>query len=246
MIGYIFLGQLRLILKNPKLILLFTITPLLLIYILGTVLDQTFASSPGFQKALDYFGRTFLGMAVMYGSTLSGWAFSKERTWNTMLRHNVSPLGACTVTAGLFLSGWVSVAVLTGISGAAGHFLFGLNLGRAPGLLILLLLMASLFSASFGLLISALVPDAGAGLGLMSGILPVFIFLGGGYIPLPEYGVLHTLSALSPLTWIYECMDSIYDGIGPGPMGTTAFVLLSCSLVFLALAAAIIGKRGLK
>lgn len=246
MIAYISWHQSRQVLRNPKALVLLAGTPLLLIFILGQALDQAFSASPEMPDATNHFGRIFLVMSLIYCSLLAGWTLAKERNNNTLLRHNISPVNVFKMTAGLFLGSWISIMVLGSMTTLAAYLLLGLSLGNKIGALILLLSGTALFSSSLGLLFSLLLPENQAYMGVLSGILPLFIFLGGGYFPIPKHTLLDKISYISPLRWIYDCLEEMVLYNQRGPLAETLLILTLVSALFLLLAALKIKKGGLK
>lgn len=220
-------------------------SPLLLIFILGQALEQAFAMSANYPDATNHFGRIFLVMNLIYCSLLAGWNLAKERSNNTLQRHNMAPVNAFSMTAGLFLGSWISIILLCAGTALGAYLLLGLSLGHRLGALILLLILSALFSSSLGLLFSLILPDKQSYMGILSGIIPLFIFLGGGYFPIPENTVLEHISYISPLRWIYDCLEAMSLYNNQGPIMETLGILAGLSLIMLFLSFLKIRKGGL-
>jgi len=220
-------------------------SPLLLTFVLGNALSEVFSYNPQSPSAMDYFGRIFLTMSVFYSALLSAWTMGKERSNHTLNRQMCSPVKDIQFLSGVFFAVWITTLIIALSIMAGNAFLLKITIGM-PFPVILLMAGAAFFSASMGLFFSLLIPDNGSYIGFLSGLIPLFIFLGGGYFPIPEQGIINTLSRFSPFRWILICLHMMAVQQQTGPLGITLIILFGSGMVLFLISVLKTVKRGLK
>lgn len=218
--------QVRLLLKSPGVLALFIVGPLFIIFVFGQAFTAIFAAGDQGFDAMQYFGVTLLTMAVFQGSFIASWAVFKERRSNTEARLGVAPIGRVSATLGAFLGSWLSLAILGCVIMAAASVFLSIDYGERPWLSALLVGAEALLAASLGVSMAVVFGQERAANGLMNAIVPLLVFIGGGYTIIPESGFLHDLSRFSPIRWINLAM---LDLAVPGP-GEYAIPALGFSL----------------
>ncbi|MBU0937281.1 MAG: ABC transporter permease [Spirochaetes bacterium] len=196
------LQQIRLLLKNPAVVLLFLAAPLFMIFVFGQAFTGVFVASGAPLRALDYFGVTLFTMAVVQGTFIASWGVFKEQKNNTRLRLRLAPLSNVAVVFGLFLGSWLILLVLSAIVLLLSAVLLSVNYGSSPAALALPLLALTLLASASGISAATLLGSERAAGGLLNTFVPLLVFLGGGYFMIPETGWLHSAARFSPLRWV--------------------------------------------
>jgi ABC-2 type transport system permease protein len=93
-------------------------------------------------------------------------------------------------------------------------FVLKANWGEDILTVALLLLTYSIMTVSLGAGLAFMFENSEAAMGVLNTIIPIFVFLGGGYVPLNVMsGVLAKISDISPVKWVNSALLSvIYDG----------------------------------
>lgn len=190
------------------------------------VADGTVQSSPG--NIVTFGLITLLSTAIV---------LVDERTKGTLRRLVTSPISKATLLAGKMLGplmiGLLQMAVLV----LVGQFVFGVDWGRSPLALLMVILSFDLAAVSLGLLLSTLVRTADQATGLMIATSMVLSALGGAWWPLgivPAF--MQTVARLFPSTWaMLGFQGIILRGAGVGEILTPVLVLLGFALLFFSL-----------
>lgn len=246
MILYLAWKQFRYILKNPILTGIMIAGPFLLVFVLGQALHTAFSGWNNGPDAMSYFAVIFLSMAVMYGSMVASWGLSKERTQNTLIRLRTAPIIPFQISIGLFLGGWLAVFILMSALVLLLKLLLNVQFGTEDVIVILILLCGTFFASSLGFFVSLTIREEKNNTGILNSIIPLIIFLGGGYIPIPASGILYEASRFSPMRWIVlKMMENYYPDLNIA-LAAPVFINLVPGIVLLALSILIIRKRGLQ
>jgi ABC-2 type transport system permease protein len=171
-------------------------------------------------------------MGLCQGTFIASWGVSKDKKSNTAIRMAIAPVGRSTVVFGTFIGTWICLLALGGTVFAAAKFLLSVDYGPSPGLTLLLLGIESLFSAALGISLAVIIDDEKAGNAILNTLIPLIIFLGGGYTMIPETGFLHNIAVISPLRWINLALFSV---IKNESNNYAVIAILFCSLVSLLL-----------
>ena len=164
-------------------------------------------------RVIDYYGVTMLTMFILYGAYFSAYGLIDERRRGTLQRIAVSPVKGHSILTGIAL-GTISTSIIQGciIIGTAS-LVYGVYYGNSPLLLSAVLLAEAVFAMSLGLWIANTVKSSKAvdqGLNIM---VLVMVFLGGGFVTMPEVGILSVLSRISPVHWLNKAVFAvIYNG----------------------------------
>jgi len=198
--------QLRLQLRSPGILALFVVGPLFIIFVFGQAFTAIFAAGNQGFSAMQYFGVTLLTMAVFQGSFLASWAVFKEKRSNAEARLGVAPIGRVSATLGAFLGSWLSIAAIGCVVMALGSVFLSIDYGDRPWLSALLVCVEALLASSLGVSLAVVFGQERAANGVLNAIVPLLVFIGGGYTIIPDSGLLHELSRFSPIRWINLAM----------------------------------------
>lgn len=225
-------------LKSPIVLGLLMLAPLVLIYLLGEALREVF---PG-GRSYEYFTVFVLTQMLGFGSFLGMWAIHKDRQNRTMERLRVAPVAIGWYLAGAFAGGYLSLTALMLLVLVGAAVALGVPVQGSGPALAGLLATGCVFSTAFGMAVGVVVRQQQPAAGIMNITIPLLILLGGGYTPIPDDGLLYTLSFASPLRWTHRALtERLMSGAGTYDLSA----LLLCPLIGLALliAAAVVLRR---
>ena len=237
---FIALNQIRLFSKSSGTLALFIIGPVFIIYLIAQAFTGIFASGGQGLRALDYFGVTILTITVFQGTSVASWAIFKDKRSNTEVRISLAPVKKWEFLCGTFLGVWVSLAVLSCAIFVLLILLLSVDYGPRPGFALLFLTAEAFLAAAIGVSLAVLLDNEKAANGIVSTIVPLFVFIGGGYMMIPETGFLADISVLSPIRWLNLALLSEASGSPNKEYALTA--LLFC----FALSAVLLAGAGIK
>ncbi|MBN2044140.1 MAG: ABC-2 transporter permease [Anaerolineales bacterium] len=173
------------------------------------------------------FGVFFI-IQVLAGSIL------QEKQKGTFRRLLVAPLSQVALLLGKLLPYYLINLVQVASMFAIGHFFFGMNLGNAPGGMILITLATAAAATGLGLLVATLgkTPEQIGGLSTMLAL--TLAAVGGMMVPvftMPE--IMQTISKISPHNWALSgYQDVIVRGLGLSDVLFESAVLGGFALIF--------------
>ncbi|WP_459129204.1 ABC transporter permease [Guggenheimella bovis] len=163
-------------------------------------------------KSMDYFGITMLTLIIMYGSFQSLSSFEGEIYRGTLRRIKVSPVNLGTVFVGKMIAVTIVTLIQATIVILVNKFLFHVNYGNLLQCYLGLVPFV-LFATALGAFLFLLVGGKEFISGLLNIVIVVFVFLGGGYMALPDEGFLGLMKVHSPVGMINTgLMNSIHAG----------------------------------
>jgi ABC-2 type transport system permease protein len=185
------------------------------------------------------------GMAVaflMYTVALGGRSILAERDGGTLARLLVSPTSTAQVLAGkvvgIFLTGAAQVSVLI----VASALLFGLRWGSAPGVALLIIMVAAA-ATGWGLLLAAIASRPGQVANYGTALMLTFGIIGGSFITLPTTGFLAQLGKITPNAWAISGFGRLAQGGRLGDILPDLAALLVMAATLFAVAAFIFQRR---
>lgn len=231
----IFRHNVRLLIGDPGPVVLFLITPLLMMAIMRPALkvvlvNQGFRSANGAEQVVP----GFVAMFTFFWMPWVGRNFIAEHGWGTWERLRTSRANSGQILLGKIMPAAVIVTTQITLLFVLGALIFGLN-SKGPVLALLVVpipLMAvamSLTLALVGVFNSLSAIDAAGNLATM-----VFAGLGGSLVPvaaLPD--VAQKISPITPNHWAAEAAKRVLlEGEGISGAIGPALVLLGFALVF--------------
>jgi len=163
--------------------------------------------------SLDYYAVTMMTLILLYASMTGFWSIRSDIEQRTASRTLSAPVRKYE-----FLTGKVLGSIIITLIQALVVVLFsGLILkaywGEDPVTVALLLLSYSIMTVSIGVGLAFIFKNSGAANGVLNSVIPFFVFLGGGYIPLSVMGsTFEKISVISPVKWInLALLGVIYD-----------------------------------
>lgn len=194
----------------------------------------------------DYYAITMLTLILLYASLTGFWGIRNEIEDKTAARILCAPTANYQLLAGKVL-GDIIVTILQGFvvilfSGLVLKAYWGEDLFTVA----LLIISYSIMAVSIGVALAYLIRNGEAASGILNSIIPVLVFLGGGYVPLNVMGSgISRLSDLSPVKWINSALlNVIFDG-NYSKVAVSIGINLGIAVLFIAISA-IFSRRGNK
>lgn len=179
------------------------------------------------------------GMLVMYALFFTfggGVSLLVEREEGTLRRLLVMPIGKGTIMTGKLLGIFLGALAQMAIMVAAGQWWFGVEWGRSPAALVVVLAAYGLAGTGLGLLVAALARTTAQANALGTILVMAFSALGGAWWPIEIVpGWMQTLALALPTGWAMRGFhDIITRGLGLEAVALEALVLVGFAAVFLA------------
>ncbi len=200
------------IIRNPMLLIVNTVLPLIMIGIMGFVTKNDYTASS--VTSYDYYGVTMMIFTALMIAITATNTFMEE----TVKRGNSRIVYAPVSKTEIYLSKLISTYILASISYSVilivGQFVFNINFGGKNILYIMLLInIISLFGCSVGTMFCCILKSEEGANSVINIPIMVFVFFGGIFFPVASLGkIVDTISYVSPVRWITECaFKVIYD-----------------------------------
>lgn len=235
----IFRHNLRLLLSDPAPVVVFVLTPLLVMAILKptqelVLVSRGFPDTNGSEQVVPGFTIMFAFFWVIF----IGRGFFAEHGWGTWERLQATQATAAEIMLGKLLPAFVVIAVQMTILFVAGTLIFDMD-SQGP-LLALVIVFVPLITTVLALTLALVAMcrtlvqiDAAANLLMM-----IFAALGGSLAviaALPDWA--QTVSPATPSYWAVKASDKvILEGEGVSAVLTPALILVLFTLVFTLLA----------
>lgn len=194
--------------------------------------------------SLDYYAVTMMTMILMYASLTGFWSIRSDIEQKTGGRILCAPVRKHEMLIGNVV-GSICVTIVQGTAVILfSKFILKAYWGEDLITVAFLLLTYSVMSISLGASLAFLFRNGNAASGALNTIIPIFVFLGGGYVPLDVMGgTVGKLSDISPVKWVNTALFGIiYDGDYSRVM-TSVLVNVGTAAAFIAIAA-LFAKRG--
>lgn len=161
-------------------------------------------------SSMDYYAVTMLTLILMYASLTGHWSIKTERQLKTGSRVLVAPVKKYQILIGK-LGGSILITILQMLVVIiVSKYILKANWGEDIITIIAVLLSQVVMAVSLGTGIAFVIKSESASMGLLNIIIPLFVFLGGGYMPLDVMGgTLVKLSNLSPVKWMNQAIFRI-------------------------------------
>jgi ABC-2 type transport system permease protein len=162
--------------------------------------------------SMDYYGVTITSMFIFYGLIFISTYIIGEKRLKTKDRIMISPVKSVTYQWGVISGNVIILLLQTLFLIFLGIVVFntywGDNLLIPIGILTAELIMVS----SLGALLGMLIDSESVVSGISQLLIPVFVFLGDGYVQLPSTGIFGVIKKFSPLYWVnHSIFNAIYS-----------------------------------
>lgn len=194
--------------------------------------------------SLDYYALTMMTMILLYASMTGFWSVRSEMENTTAGRVLCAPVKRYE-----FLTGKVLGCIMVTLAQALAVVLFSgfvlkANWGEDPLSVALLLFTYSIMSVSMGVALAYLFRNGNAANGILNTFIPIFVFLGGGYVPLDVMGrTFDGISSISPVKWANSALLKIIYDRDYSALATSAAINLAIAAAFI-LISALFSRKG--
>lgn len=162
----------------------------------------------------DYYAVTVLTMILMYASLTGFWSIKSEKNMKTGDRMLCSPVKRHEILTGKVLGSIFITIIQFLLVILFSKYVLKAYWGANIGIILLIVLAEAIMAVSLGTGIAFAIKSEGAAMGVLNTIIPLVIFLGGGYVPVDVFSsILLKLSKISPIRWVNRAIfDVIYRG----------------------------------
>lgn len=199
-------------------------------------------------RAMDYYSITMLTLIIMYSSLSALSTVVDEKRNRTLYRIFAAPVH----NHELLIAKITGVVITTLLQAffvlLCGKFILGANWGSNLFPVFLVILAEIIMMVSVGVGCGYLFKAYDTAHALIQTLIPILVFLGGGYVNLDLVGVggiLSTLAYISPIKWINETILNIVFANDYSKLTATLIICLSIAGAFISLSA-IFSKKELK
>ncbi len=162
----------------------------------------------------DYYAITMLTLILLYSSLTGFWNIRGEIEEKTAARILCAPTTNYQLLAGKVL-GDILITILQGLVVVLfSKFVLKAYWGEDMFTVAVLIISYSIMAVSIGVALAYLIKNGESANGILNTIIPILVFLGGGYVPLSVMGLsISRFSDLSPVKWINSALlGIIFDG----------------------------------
>jgi ABC-2 type transport system permease protein len=197
-------------------------------------------------RAIDYYGITMTTLIIMYGSMYGAGGINGERTRKTGNRILSSPTKRYQFFIGQNIGTFASLIFQLLTVVILSRYVLGVYWGDSPGVVFLIMASEVFMAISLGIGAAFIFKSQGVIFGVLNAMIPLMIFLGGGYIPLEQFNsqILLNIAKVSPVRWANNTIFKvIYSGNFNDVFNTISINLITAA-VFLTVATLIFRKEG--
>ncbi|MFD3156234.1 SagG family ABC transporter permease subunit [Haloimpatiens sp. FM7330] len=186
-------------------------------------------------RSIDFYSVTMFTMIILYSTATGSMSILSELRRKTLSRMLCSSTSKFKILIGKLLGCFC----ITGFQ-CSLVFLFSKYILKARwgtnNLMILAISASLIFMAvSVGIGLSSLIKNANILSVAINTVIPIFVFLGGGYISLEVFNsnVLNTISNISPIKWTNEAIFKMIYGNDFSFVSTAIIINLVVAFIFL-------------
>lgn len=193
--------------------------------------------------SLDYYAVTMLTLILLYASLTGFWAVRSEMEQRTAARMMCAPVRGYEVLMGKVI-GCISVTIVQGLAVIVfSKLILKAYWGENLLPVAIILLTYSIMTVCLGVATAYIFKGAEAASGVLNTIIPLLVFLGGGYMPLTFLtGFLAKIAVISPVNWANTALFKVIYNADYSAMAGSVVINLSLSALFIMTAAFLSGK----
>lgn len=197
-------------------------------------------------RAIDYYGITMTTLIIMYGSLYGGFGIAAERTKKTGNRILISPIKKYEFFIGKNIGTFASLVCQLLIVIIFSRYVLGVDWGDSPGVVFLIMASEAFMAIALGIGVAFIFKSEGVISGVLNAMIPLMIFLGGGYVPLEQFNsqILLNIAKVSPVRWANNTIFKVIYSGDFSDVFTTISINLITAAVFLTVATLIFRKEG--
>lgn len=192
----------------------------------------------------DYYAITMLTLIMLYSSLTGFWGFRNEVEQKTGSRILCSPIRNYEMLTGKVI-GVITVTIVQALVVILfSKWVLNAYWGQDLMPVALLILTYAVMTVSLGVALAFLIKSSDAASGILNTIIPIFVFLGGGYVPLSAMGdSFAKIGMVSPVYWINTALFKIIYERNYSGMVASLGVNLGLAVLFITISA-LFSRRG--
>ncbi|MBN2852078.1 MAG: ABC transporter permease [Clostridia bacterium] len=161
--------------------------------------------------SMDYYGVTITSMFIFYGLIFISTYIIGDQRQKTRDRVLIAKVNTATYQWGIITGNVVILLLQMLLLIFLGIFVFNTYWGDHLLVPVLILTGELIMVSSFGALLGILIKSESVVAGISQLVIPIFVFLGDGYTPLPSSGIFGIIKQFSPIYWVnHSIFNAIY------------------------------------
>lgn len=183
---------------------------------------------------------TFAGLAfsILFTGLLVAFSVRDEKDFGTIERIRISKAGIAGMVVGKTLAGLLGGLVQIAVAYLLSTIVFGVDWGAYAPIMVGLAALLALYSSAFGAAVGLLAKSKSMCQSVVLMVSLLCGYLGGSITPLyllENVPVMDLLVKVSPLYWMNQAMNALYNGIVDERVFYAAAVLTALTIVVLVL-----------
>ncbi|MDK8194439.1 ABC transporter permease [Paenibacillus sp. UMB7766-LJ446] len=204
-------------------------------------------SSPGkagtSYSASQYYAASMLAMFMLYSGLTTSNSLFGERDKKTLTRLQAAPIGNGVIFAGKIAGNSLLAFMQAIIIVLMTHWLYGVNWGTHPWLLVLICVLITLASMTLGVIVALVCKNAASASAALQGIIIAMTFISGGFTPIAS-DFVQQISEFTVNHWALQSFLQMMLDASLSQIMYNIMMLGTVGAVLLALAALIYRKAG--
>ncbi|MEC0127749.1 ABC transporter permease [Paenibacillus pabuli] len=145
-------------------------------------------SSPGkagdSYSASQYYAASMLAMFMLYSGMTTSNSLFGERDKKTLMRLQAAPIGNGVIFAGKIAGNSLLAFMQAILIVLMSHWLYGVNWGTHPWLIVLICVLITLASMTLGVIVALVCKNAASASAALQGVIIAMTFISGGFTPI--------------------------------------------------------------
>lgn len=164
-------------------------------------------SSPGkagnSYSASQYYAASMLAMFMLYSGMTTINSLFSEKDKKTLIRLQAAPVGNGIIFAGKIAGNSLLAFMQAIIIIVMTYWLYGVNWGSHPWLIILICVLITIASMTIGIIVALVSKNATSASGMMQAIIIAMTFISGGFTPI-AVDLVHRISEFTVNHWALQ------------------------------------------
>ncbi|WP_145406918.1 ABC transporter permease [Paenibacillus xylanexedens] len=164
-------------------------------------------SSPGkagnSYSASQYYAASMLAMFMLYSGLTTISSLFSEKDKKTLIRLQAAPVGNGIIFAGKIAGNSLLAFMQAIIIIVMTYWLYGVNWGSHPWLIILICVLITIASMTIGIIVALVSKNATSASGMMQAIIIAMTFISGGFTPI-AVDLVHRISEFTVNHWALQ------------------------------------------
>ncbi|WP_128103712.1 ABC transporter permease [Paenibacillus sp. DCT19] len=164
-------------------------------------------SSPGkagnSYSASQYYAASMLAMFMLYSGLTTISSLFSEKDKKTLIRLQAAPIGNGIIFAGKIAGNSLLAFMQAIIIIVMTYWLYGVNWGSHPWLIILICVLITIASMTIGIIVALVSKNATSASGMMQAIIIAMTFISGGFTPI-AVDLVHRISEFTVNHWALQ------------------------------------------